>query len=126
VSRDKCSLDLFWLKDDSLLDADNLPDPDVIAGEIAEDLRVALRGAPQLVTQVYTIGASTPSWVESPPWGRAASTNPIGRRPGTSSEWVTVRFAASTAAPKEARLNRRCAGKESTPSTEEASLESAV
>nr|MBP7683350.1 N-6 DNA methylase [Deltaproteobacteria bacterium] len=42
VSRDKCSLDLFWLKDDSLLDADNLPDPDVIAGEIAEDLRVAL------------------------------------------------------------------------------------
>ena len=42
VSRDKCSLDLFWLKNDSLLDADNLPDPDVIAGEIAEDLRVAL------------------------------------------------------------------------------------
>lgn len=42
VSRDKCSLDLFWLKDESLLDADNLPDPDVIAGEIAEDLRVAL------------------------------------------------------------------------------------
>ena len=38
VSRDKCSLDLFWLKDDSLLDADNLPDPE----EIAEDLRVAL------------------------------------------------------------------------------------
>jgi type I restriction enzyme M protein len=42
VSRDKCSLDLFWLKDDSLLDADNLPEPDVIAAEIAEDLRVAL------------------------------------------------------------------------------------
>lgn len=42
VSRDKCSLDLFWLKDESLLDADNLPEPDVIALEIAEDLRVAL------------------------------------------------------------------------------------
>lgn len=42
VARDKCSLDLFWLKDDSLLDAENLPDPDVIAGEIAEDLRSAL------------------------------------------------------------------------------------
>lgn len=40
--RDKCSLDLFWLKDESLLDADNLPDPDVIAGEIADDLRSAL------------------------------------------------------------------------------------
>jgi hypothetical protein len=31
VARDKCSLDLFWLKDESLLDADSLPDPDVIA-----------------------------------------------------------------------------------------------
>jgi len=40
--RDKCSLDLFWLKDDSLLDAENLPDPDVIAEEIADDLRSAL------------------------------------------------------------------------------------
>ena len=40
--RDKCSLDLFWLKDDSLLDAENLPDPDEIAQEIAEDLRAAL------------------------------------------------------------------------------------
>jgi type I restriction enzyme M protein len=42
VNRDKCSLDLFWLKDESLMDADNLPEPDVIAAEIAEDLRVAL------------------------------------------------------------------------------------
>lgn len=42
AARDKCSLDLFWLKDDSLLDAENLPDPDVIAEEIAEDLRSAL------------------------------------------------------------------------------------
>ena len=84
------------------------------------------RGAPQLVTQVYTIGASTSSWVVSPLWGRAASTNPIGRRPGTSSDWLTVNLAASIAETKEARLNRRCAGKESTPSTDEASLESAV
>jgi type I restriction enzyme M protein len=42
VARDKCSLDLFWLKDDSLLDAENLPEPDVIAQEIADDLRSAL------------------------------------------------------------------------------------
>jgi type I restriction enzyme M protein len=42
VASDKCSLDLFWLKDDSLLDADNLPDPDEIAMEIADDLRAAL------------------------------------------------------------------------------------
>jgi type I restriction enzyme M protein len=42
VARDKCSLDLFWLRDDDLLDAENLPAPDVIAAEIADDLRSAL------------------------------------------------------------------------------------
>jgi type I restriction enzyme M protein len=42
LARDKISLDLFWLKDDSLLDSDNLPDPDVITAEIVDDLRSAL------------------------------------------------------------------------------------
>jgi type I restriction enzyme M protein len=36
------SLDIFWLKDESLEDSSNLPDPDVIAADIAEDLRTAL------------------------------------------------------------------------------------
>jgi type I restriction enzyme M protein len=40
--RDKMSLDIFWLRDESLEDSANLPDPDVIAAEIAEDLRAAL------------------------------------------------------------------------------------
>jgi type I restriction enzyme M protein len=42
VARDKLSLDIFWLKDHSLEDSANLPDPDVLAEEIAEDLRAAL------------------------------------------------------------------------------------
>jgi type I restriction enzyme M protein len=42
VKRDKCSLDIFWLKDESLEDSENLPDPDVIAAEIIEDLKAAL------------------------------------------------------------------------------------
>lgn len=42
VQRDKCSLDLFWLKDESLEASDNLPEPDIIAAEIVEDLRAAL------------------------------------------------------------------------------------
>ena len=42
IARDKVSLDLFWLRDDSLEDADNLPPPDVLAAEIAEDLEAAL------------------------------------------------------------------------------------
>jgi type I restriction enzyme M protein len=42
VKRDKASLDIFWVKDDSLEDAANLPAPDVIAAEIVEDLQAAL------------------------------------------------------------------------------------
>ena len=42
VARDKASLDIFWLKDDSLEDSDNLPAPGVIAAEIVEDLESAL------------------------------------------------------------------------------------
>ena len=36
------SLDLFWLRDESLEDSASLPDPHILAGEIAEDLRSAL------------------------------------------------------------------------------------
>jgi type I restriction enzyme M protein len=36
------NLDIFWLKDDSLEDSANLPEPDVIATEIVEDLEAAL------------------------------------------------------------------------------------
>ncbi|MEW5947401.1 MAG: N-6 DNA methylase, partial [bacterium] len=42
IKRDKVSLDIFWLKDESLEDSDNLPAPDIIAAEIAEDLEAAL------------------------------------------------------------------------------------
>ena len=36
------NLDLFWLRDESLEDSANLPEPDVLAAEIVEDLRAAL------------------------------------------------------------------------------------
>jgi type I restriction enzyme M protein len=42
LQRDKVSLDLIWLRDESLVDSANLPPPDVIAREIAEDLEAAL------------------------------------------------------------------------------------
>jgi type I restriction enzyme M protein len=42
VARDKASLDLVWLRDESLEDLENLPPPDVIAQEIVEDLEAAL------------------------------------------------------------------------------------
>lgn len=42
MQRDKVSLDIFWLKDESLEDSENLPDPEVIARDIAENLEAAL------------------------------------------------------------------------------------
>jgi type I restriction enzyme M protein len=42
ISRDKASLDIFWLKDDSLEDSDNLPDPDLLVKDIVENLEGAL------------------------------------------------------------------------------------
>jgi type I restriction enzyme M protein len=42
VARDKASLDVVWLRDESLEDLENLPSPDVIAQEIVEDLEAAL------------------------------------------------------------------------------------
>ena len=42
LARDKVNLDIFWLRDESLEDSANLPNPDVLAAEIIEDLRFAL------------------------------------------------------------------------------------
>ena len=56
VQRDKCSLDLFWLEDDSLLDADNLPEPDVLAAEIGEDLRSALAQIEEILVDLGGAG----------------------------------------------------------------------
>ncbi len=42
LARDKVNLDIFWLRDESLEDSANLPNPDVLAAEIVEDLRSAL------------------------------------------------------------------------------------
>jgi type I restriction enzyme M protein len=42
TKRDKLSLDIFWLKDKSLEDSENLPEPDVLAQEITDDLQTAI------------------------------------------------------------------------------------
>jgi len=42
TARDKASLDIFWLRDKTLEDTDNLPPPHIIAAEIVEDLEAAL------------------------------------------------------------------------------------
>ena len=42
IARDKTSLDIFWLKDKSLADLDNLPEPEVLAEEIIENMEAGL------------------------------------------------------------------------------------
>lgn len=42
IARDKTSLDISWVKDASLADLDNLPDPDELATEIIENIEAAL------------------------------------------------------------------------------------
>ena len=36
------NLDIFWLKDKGLENAEDLPEPDILAQEIADDLQTAL------------------------------------------------------------------------------------
>jgi len=43
IKRDKASLDIFWLKDDSLDNLDNLPSPAILQQEIIDHLEAALK-----------------------------------------------------------------------------------
>ncbi len=52
IARDKMSLDITWLKDKSLADLDNLPEPDVLAEEIAENLASALGSFREIIAQL--------------------------------------------------------------------------
>ena len=52
LNRDKTSLDIFWIKDKSLADLDNLPSPDVLADDIIENLQSALESFQELKEQL--------------------------------------------------------------------------
>ena len=52
LQRDKVSLDLIWLRDDSLEDSSDLPPPEVIAAEIVEDLEGALAEFAQIAASL--------------------------------------------------------------------------
>ena len=54
IQRDKTSLDIFWLKDESLEDSENLPDPDVIAAEIVDNLETALEQFSSITEELAT------------------------------------------------------------------------
>jgi len=52
IARDKTSLDVFWLKDKSLTDLDNLPEPDELAEEIIENLEAGLDSFRKVLTEL--------------------------------------------------------------------------
>lgn len=52
MKRDKANLDIFWLKDQSLVDGEDLPEPDVLAQEIADDLQTALEQFQSIATEI--------------------------------------------------------------------------
>ncbi len=54
IKRDKVSLDIFWLRDESMEDTASLPAPDVIAEEIVEDLRAALEQLEEIAGDLAT------------------------------------------------------------------------
>jgi len=49
IERDKTSLDISWIKDKSLTDLDNLPDPDVLAEEIIENLQSGIESFKEIM-----------------------------------------------------------------------------
>jgi type I restriction enzyme M protein len=58
IKRDKLSLDLFWLKDQSLTDTDSLPAPSILAEEIADDLETALEQFTKIAAKLKSNKAS--------------------------------------------------------------------
>jgi type I restriction enzyme M protein len=49
LARDRTSLDIFWIKDKSLADLENLPEPDELAIDIIENLQAAMDGFSELL-----------------------------------------------------------------------------
>ena len=54
TQRDKSNLDIIWIKDESLQAAENLPEPEVLAEEIIENLRSALEEFEALQEELET------------------------------------------------------------------------
>ncbi len=52
TARDKTSLDIFWIRDESLADLDNLPDPDVLAEEIVENLEAGAQSFRRIMESI--------------------------------------------------------------------------
>jgi len=57
AARDKTSLDIFWLKDKSLADLDNLPDPADLADDIIENIEAGLQSFREIASRLSSTNA---------------------------------------------------------------------
>jgi hypothetical protein len=67
IARDKASSDIFWLKDKDVEDRIRFPVPDVLAQEIAADLRAALEQFTSVTQDLWRLPARSPAEVPVPP-----------------------------------------------------------
>ncbi len=98
VARDKCSLDIFWLKDESLEDSANLPEPHVLAEEIADDLRSALE---QIESVLADLQQRAKTSEEDP-----AANRPAGRRGQTEEPHVHLGADSQGSGSEDPRVQR--------------------
>ena len=56
AKRDKLNLDLLWIRDRALEDSENLPEPEVLAAEIVEDLHAALEAFQGIAQELESSG----------------------------------------------------------------------
>ena len=59
AKRDKLNLDLLWLRDSALENGENLPEPEVLAAEIVEDLHAALEAFQVIAEELRSSDAAT-------------------------------------------------------------------
>lgn len=52
IERDKTSLDITWIKEKSLTDLDNLPDPDVLANDIIKNLKSGIESFEEIMQTI--------------------------------------------------------------------------
>jgi type I restriction enzyme M protein len=53
-NRNKASFNIFWIRDESLEESDNFPDPDFLPQEIVEDLEAALKQFREIAADLGT------------------------------------------------------------------------
>ena len=76
LARDKASLDVFWLRDDAMADLDDLPEPDVLAEEIVENLQAALASFEAVAVEARPSGgacADTTPFADQSPFAKQGS-----------------------------------------------------